>query len=183
MDLTSSTRAIAFTAGAGMLGGLAMIVHGLIRNDVTRSVAGACLTIVSLTVIALALIRRWIVDTSEERRILAAAQRVASAERTRYIASQAALANEMGRRNQDLAAERASNAARLKAEREALRAEFEAKRGDLIAETMEATVLMMQHDKLTPGKTTTGTLIQFPHQMAQRQTEQARSREHGVLGP
>lgn len=162
-----------------MAGGLALVIHGTAHREPAHTLGGTCITLTAVAVFALTLIRRWIVDTRDERRILAAAQREAIAEQSRYIAGQAALENEQGRLEQDMAAERAALAARLKAEREALAAEFAERRDSLIAETMEATVLMMKEGKLAPGQQATANLIPFPKQEPQR----ARTREHGVVGP
>lgn len=181
MDLTGGTRVTAGAAGAAMAAGLAVILYGTLRDDLARALGGTCLTLTALTVLALALIRRWVVDTRDERRILAAAQREAVAERSRYFAAQAALEIEQGRLNRDMAAERAGLAARLKAERDAIAADFEERRATLIAETMEATLLMVRNDKLAPQPS--AKLIRFPHQQAEQQPERERSREHGVVGP
>lgn len=164
-----------------MAGGLTVVVYGTLRDDLARALGGTCLTLAALTAIALILIRRWIVDTSDERRILAAAQREAERERARYFAAQAALENEQGRLARDRAAERYADAAKLKAERDAMAADFEDRRGTLIAETMEATIRMIRGNKLNPPKPIEGNLIPFPHQQAARAPE--RSREHGVVGP
>ena len=167
-----------------MLAGFALTARGVLRSDLDNAVGGTCLTLVAVTTIALACVRRWIVDTREERRILAAAQREAERERSRYFAAQAALENEQGRLNRDMAAERQRIAAQLVKEREAMRIEFEEKRADLIAETMEATVRMFHAGKFAPETAATGQLIHFPKQdPAAQATERARSREHGVVGP
>lgn len=179
MGLTSGARTTITIAAAAMLTGLGTLVHGTIQDDLAPAIAGASLLTVAFLAIALTLIHRWTVDTTDERRALAAAQRQAGDERTRYIAAQAALENEASRLNRDMIAERRALAARLTVEREALEAEFEERRAALISETMEATVLMMQSGKLAAEPTTTGTLIRFPEKLP----HQARAREHGVVGP
>jgi hypothetical protein len=168
-----------------MLGGLGTLLYGIWRPDLTRAIGGGTLAVISLCVICTVLIRRWIVDTSEERRVLATAQRQASEERTRYIASQAALENERVRQQRDMAAERRRLAATLKTERKALAVEFEEQRATLISETMEATVLMMRGGKLTPPREANANLIRFPERLPHQAPagERARSREHGVVGP
>lgn len=163
------------------LGGLATVVHGIIRSNAAHSVGGGFLAVAGLAVLALVAIYRWVTDTRDERRALAAAQREAQGRKDTYLAAQAALENEQGRLNRDVAAERAALDARLKAEREAIAAEFEERRAALIAETMEATLLMVQDGKLAPQPT--GKLIRFPHQQTDHQPERERSREHGVVGP
>ena len=183
MESRRGTQAMAATAGTALVAGLAVVLYGTLRDDLARALGGTCVTLTALTVIALVLIRRWIVDTSEERRILAAAQREAERERSRYFAAQAALENEQGRLTRDRATERLADAARLKVERDAIAADFENRRGALIAETMEATMRMVRGGKLAPDAPASGTLIPFPHQQAHRQAERERSREHGVVGP
>ncbi|WP_159056578.1 hypothetical protein [Streptomyces yokosukanensis] len=137
----------------------------------------------ALTLLALTLIRYWIVNTREERRILAAAQREAQAERTRYIAAQAALECEQGRLNRDMTMARQSMAGDLLAEREAMRDHFEEKRAELISETMEATFRMFRDGKFAPDTSpVTGQLIRFPRQ-EQAAVQHGRSREHGIVGP
>lgn len=181
MDLTGGMRATIAAAGTVMLAGLTAVLHGIVRSNVTHAAGGACLAFVATTLIALIFIRSWIVDTRDERRVLAAATRAARDERTRYIALEAALENEQARRKNDLATERAQIAAKLLAEREAMWAEFEEERSELACQTMEVTIKMMRGDKLTPEEKARCNLIPFPQQ--QPQTERARSREHGVVSP
>ncbi|MET7458473.1 hypothetical protein ABZT03_43025 [Streptomyces sp. NPDC005574] len=164
-----------------MLTGLITVLHGTYRSDLDHTVGGTCLTLTALTTIALVFIRKWITDTSDERRILAAAQRSAEAERARYFAAQAALENEQGRLRQDITAERHANAVRLKTEREALANEFEAKRGELAAESMEVAVRLVCGKKLDPRQIATAKLIQFPQNLPHQQRD--RSREHGEVAP
>lgn len=138
----------------------------------------------ALILTSLVLIRRWIVDTSEERRTLAEAQREAQAEKSRYIAAQAALENEQGRLNRDMATEQQRIAGQLIAERKAMFAEFEERKAALIAETMEATFRMFHNGKFAPEETSRQcNLIQFPGQQPEPLPERERSRGHGVVGP
>lgn len=183
MDVTGGTRTMTGAAATAVAGGLAVVLYGIIRSDTARAMGGTCLTLTALTAIALIIIRRWVVNTADERRILAAAQREAVAERTRYIAAQAALENEQGRLNRDMAAERAALTVRLKTEREAMADEFEERRASLIAETMDATVRMVVEGKLAPTVPTQSKVIQFRERQQPRQPERDRSREHGVVGP
>jgi hypothetical protein len=170
-----------------MLGGLATILHGVLQNDLPASIAGLSLTLTALTAVALILLRGWITDSREERCHLATAQSEAQAERSRYVALQAALEAEQGRRTQDRAAERRADQQRLKVERDAMERQFEEQRAVLIAETMEATFLMIRDGKFAPAEPTRSKVIQFPkdlpHQQPQRHVAQERSREHGVVGP
>lgn len=179
MYLAGSTRNTAATGAAVTLGGLATVIHGIIRNNPAHSAGGGFVALAGLTVIALVVLHQWITDTRDERRALAAAQREAQGRKDTYLAAKAALENEQGRLNRDMAAERANLDARLKAEREAVAADFEERRAALIAETMEATLLMVHNGSLAPQPS--AKLIQFPHQQTERQPE--RSREHGVVGP
>lgn len=165
-----------------MLTGLATLLHGLIQTIPTHAVGGGFLTLTGLTVIALVLLHRWITDTADERRSLAAAERSTQAERARYFAAQAALENEQGRLNRDMAAERAALTARLEAERQAMAAEFEEKRAELISQTTEATFRMIHNGKFATPKPTPSRVIPFPQQ-PQRQTDSTPAREHEVAGP
>lgn len=184
MERTSgAVRTTAVAAALLVATGLAAILYGLIYDDLPRSIGGLGLTLIGLTVIALIVIRRWVTNTEQERRLLAASQREAQAERARYFAAQAALENEQGRLNRDMAAERLALSARLKTERDAMTRDFEEQRATVIAETMEATFLMFHGGKFAPTQTATGNLIEFPRQHPERQPERARSREHGVVGP
>jgi hypothetical protein len=151
----------------------------MIRHDLARALAGTCLLLTTLTVIALALLHRWITDTSDQRRVLAEKEAQADAERSRYFALEAALEGEHSRLSMELAGQRASLAAQLVAERRALEAVFEERRATLICETTEAVVQMFQGGKLAPASVARGKVIQFPNQIP----EHSRSREQEVVGP
>lgn len=181
MELTNGTKVLAGTASVAMAGGLAAVLYGTLRADLARALGGTCVTLTALTVIALILIRRWIVDTSHERQCLAASQREAQNQKSAYIAAQAALEVEQGRLTRDRAVQLRADAARLKAERAIMEEEFEEARSALIQDTMEVTAQLLRGGKLTPGSPTKSTVIQFPRQHPQ--TELTRSREHGVVGP
>ncbi|WP_328436994.1 hypothetical protein OHA71_06735 [Streptomyces sp. NBC_00444] len=188
MELNGGTRVLATGAAAALTGGLSVVVYGTFRNDLGRALGGTCLTLTALTVIALILIRQWIVETSEERRLLAVSQREAQAEKSRYFAAQAALEVEQGRLSRDRAAERRADERRLMVERKAIADEFEEQKAALIAETMEATVMMFRDGKraAVPAQ---GKLIQLrqpqpqPEQEPQAHPERTRSRGRGVAGP
>lgn len=188
------------TAAAGtalLIGGVSVVAYGIYRDDLTRSTGGAFLAIAALTLLALVAIRRWIVDTRDERRILAASQREAVGERARYQAAQAALENEQGRLYRDLAADRAAlNAqiaaerdalhAKVAAEREAMEAEFERARGEISADAMDNMMSWITGGKLRPPERPKDNLIRFPGQaqdQAEPQASRERSREHGSVGP
>ncbi len=74
-----------------MLGGLSVVLYGIVHDDLARALGGGCLTIAALAIVALVLIRQWIVDTSAERHALIKAQAQAQGEYSRYIALEAAL--------------------------------------------------------------------------------------------
>lgn len=181
MELTGGARTTAVAAGAGFIAGLLAVLHGTYRDNITNTVGGTCLTLIALITIALVLIRKWVVDTSDERRILAATQREAQRQHDRYLAAQVALENEQGRLRQDMAAERQANTLRLKTERAAMVDEFEAKRGEVVAESMEVAIRLVCGKKLDPRQLATAKLIQFPQNLPHQQRE--RTREHGVVGP
>lgn len=178
MTHASGVRSTVVTASTTLLLGLVLTAYGVIRGQQAHCLAGVVIAMVALTGIILLAVHHWIRDTSTERTALAAAQRETQAERARYIAAQAALTNEQGRLQRDLATERAADAERRKQERAALEAEFEERRASLIEETMEITILMIRDGKLAPDTSRSGaTLIRFPPQQA------ARSREHGEVAP
>lgn len=179
MNLTGGMRATATTAGMVLLGGLSLTLYGVLRDDYARTLGGTCFTATTLTVLALTIIRRWIADTSDERRALAAAQLRAQDESASYIALKAALVAEQGRLRQDINAEHAALTERLEVERRKMDVDFEERRAELIAETMESTFLMIHGGKFAPTTSGAGKLIPFPQQEPQRQ----RAREHGVVGP
>lgn len=182
MDFTGSTRTTAATAAAVTLGGLALTLHGAWRGQFTHSLAGVAMTMVALTVIILSVIHRWVTDTRTEHACLAAGVREAQAERLRYIAAQAALENEQARLRRDLNAERAALTAGARAEHEALLAEFEERRGELISDTMEATVRMFHEGRFAPETGRGATIIRLPQQPSPV-SHRERSWEHGVVGP
>lgn len=179
MGLTSGMRATILAGAAVLLSGLSLSIHAIATDSTPRSLGGACLTVIALTVIALVILRSWIVDTSAERELLATALREAHAEKARYFACETALEQEHGRLRQDIIAERAALNERLEAERRQMAADFEEHRADLIAETTEATFLMIRSGKLAPQQQDHGTVIRFPKQ----EPEHQRAREHGVFRP
>jgi hypothetical protein len=184
MERTSGRiKIIAAAATAALLAGPAAILYGIARDEQPSSTGGLGLTVIGLTILILIVIRKWVTDTLTERLALGAAQREAQTQRDRYVAAQAALENEQGRLRQDLNAEHLALAARLEVERAAIERDFEEQRAALIAETVEATFLMIHSGKCAPTRNGTGNLIQFPQQHPQHQAERTRSREHGVVGP
>ncbi|MFI8351226.1 hypothetical protein [Streptomyces sp. NPDC085596] len=178
MNLTNGARNTTAVGATTALGGSILIYHGIDIGSTPHTLGGGFLALAGLSAIALVLIHRWVTNTAEERRALAAAQREAQDRKDRYLAALAALSGEQVRISREMAAERASLVARLKTERDALAAEFEEQRAELVSETMEATVLMFSGGKFAPSRQP-GNLIQFPKQ----QDERARAREHGGVAP
>jgi hypothetical protein len=171
------------TAGATvvLIVGFAVIAYSTRHGNVAGSIGGACLILCALTLIALVLIKRWVCNTSEERRIYGAATQAAQNAHTRYIACQAALENEQGRLNRDMAAERARIAAQLIAEREKMARDFKEERATLAAEAFRTGAEMERAGMLRPEAAQPANLIHFPRDLPQQQREH--SREHGVVGP
>lgn len=183
MGLTNGARVTAGTAATILTIGVSVVLYSTLHNDPSRVLLGTCITLSALTVIALILIRHWIGDTSEERRLLAASQREAQAERSRYFAAQAALEVEQGRLTVDRSTQLRADTKRLQVEREKMTADFEERRAALVSETIEEVVSMIVNGKLAPESPTENKVIQFPHQHSHPQPERARSREHGVVSP
>lgn len=180
MSLTGSMQTMAAAGVALLAGGLLIGVHGVIRSDVPRSLGGASLACVGLFLIALAAIRRWICETSDERRDLARARRDADADKNKYFASRAALESEMTRLNRDMNAERRSIAATLITERQAMLADFEEQRLQITTQAFRTGVEMERSGALKPDQPAApANLIPFP----KPQLEHERSRGHEVVGP
>lgn len=150
MDLTAGARTTAVAAATVLAAGITVILYGIARNDLARSLGGACLSITALTLIALVAIRRWVTDTEAERARLAEDSREAQNEKTRAIAAQAALEMERQRLARDAAADRARTAAILRAEREAMRDQFEEQRAKLASDAFATGVRMERSGALEP---------------------------------
>ncbi|MFD8866076.1 hypothetical protein ACFV1F_17155 [Streptomyces sp. NPDC059590] len=147
----------------GLATGGAAIAAGVIVKQPALAVGGTCLAMVSLTGIVLMSVRSWITDVSAERHQLQLAARDLDAERTKYIASQAALQEERSRMRTDLANEQARTRQQLEQEREAIRQEFDDQRGQLICETFEETVRLIRAGLLDPQEPgAIGTVVPFP---------------------
>jgi hypothetical protein len=189
MEITAGSKVAMATAAGILISGFAVIIHSTPDDNIAGSIGGACLVMTGLTIIALVLVRHWVINTTEERRILGACQREAQSERARYIAAQAALEGEMGRLTRDMAAERAAIRATLIEERRQMRAQFEEERSQLAADAFRTGVEMERRGDLkkkTPAQA--ANLIPFPKQERQRgenpqDHQHERSREHGVVGP
>lgn len=172
------SRMVAVGTCIVLTAGLGIVLIGIVRNDPARAAGGACLTITTLTLIALTVIRRWITDTAAERTRHLDAARAAHDERVRYIAAQAALSVERDRMRRDSAVETARLKAQLAVEREALQDQFDAERGRLICESFQAGALMQESGALNaPSPSETG-VIQFPRSAHVGVPAQARTREH-----
>lgn len=183
MDLTAGTRTTVVSGAIVLAVGLAIVLWGVITNDIARSVGGVCLTMTSLTLSACVAIRGWVTNTGAERARLGDSQRETDADRMRYVAAQAALEVERQRLQRDAAAEREQLTARLKVERDAMRTSFEEERAKLIVDTFEAAVKMVVRDRLLEeGRPETGhgRVIDFPAQPA---AEREQARERGISTP
>ncbi|MYS15076.1 hypothetical protein [Streptomyces sp. SID4982] len=178
MNLTNGARNTTAVGATTALGGSGLIFYGIDIASTPHTLGGSFLALVGLSAIALTHIHRWVTNTADERRSLAAAQREAQDRKDRYLAGLAALEGEQSRISREMAAERASLVARLKTERDALAAEFEEQRAELVSETVEATFMMIHGGKFATTRQP-GNLIQFPKQ----QDERARAREHGGVAP
>lgn len=180
--MTGATRTASTAGAAALAGGLAITIHGILRSNLAHVLGGGFLAMTALMLGALLLVHRWIVDTGDERRALAAAQRSAVQERTQYFAAQAAIENEEGRLKQAVVAERARDKKKLEVERAAMEAEFEEKRNALRAETIDTLLTMIATGKFVGSPQ--GKLIPFPGQpTTERATARERTREHGAIGP
>ncbi|WP_225840252.1 hypothetical protein [Streptomyces sp. NK08204] len=190
---TSGTRVTIGATGLAAIVGSTLTGRGIITDNLPQVVGGSCITMAGLVIVVLVLIRGWIVDTTDARNALAAAQRRADDERARYQALQMGLEGEQGRLNRDMAAERARIAASLLAERARLREEFEEERARLASEAFETGAMMERAGMLkADAELVRGNLIPFPKQpdhAAERERsrehgpERERSREHGIVGP
>lgn len=184
MDLAGRTRNTAATAALAGLAGFTVTLHGAYRNQPAHSLAGVCITMISLTALILIAIHKWTTDTSTERIALGAAQREAQAEQARYFALQASQEVEMGRLRQDINAERARIAEQLRVERQAMEDEFAQERGELSADAMNILTTWIVQGKVSPPERQTGNLIRFPNpEKPEPGRQRERAREHGVVGP
>jgi hypothetical protein len=184
MDLTARTKAAVATAVGILITGFAIIIRSAEDDNVAGSIGGACLVMVGLSLTILIFVRSWVSNTSDERRILGAAQREAQAERSRYFAAKAALEGEHGRLLRDMAAERAGIAATLKAERAKMAAEFKENRAKELTEAFQTGVEMERAGMLKRKPAPRGNLLTFPKkQPGIPEQERSRAREHGVVGP
>lgn len=181
MDLTAGTRATAVSAAVVMAAGMAVVLYGVAKNDLARSLGGACLTMTAVTLIALVSIRKWTTNTDAARSRLSDATREADNERTRYIAAQAALEVERQRVQRDAASDREQMAVRLASEQAAMQEQFEDDRATLVCETMEQTVLMYRAGAFDPpSQHDRGRVIGFPDRLVQQAAAAERARDHGA---
>lgn len=178
MRFTGGTRATITISATALMVGVLACLYGIVRNTVPHSLAGLGLIIPASLAIAVAVLRVYSLDTRDERRNLAAAQRQAVDQKALYLAAQAGLENEMGRQARDMAAQRAANAASLIKEREVLRAAFEAERLQQSQRAFQLGVQMERSGALKPDEPLPTNLIPFPPQ----QPEHTRARE-GVVRP
>lgn len=168
MKLTGSMQAMAAAGAALLTGGVSTGVHGL--------------TPAGLTLIALVALRKWIADTSIERRDLAQARRAADVEHHTYIAARADLESEMTRLNRDMNAERRRIAAAHIAERAAMLAEFEERKLQVEGEAFRLGAQMERAGMLKPDEPVRpANLIQFPQ--PEHAPARERSRGHNEVAP
>ena len=179
MDLNKAAIA---TAGGILTAGSTVIIRSASTDNVAGSIGGACLVMAGLTLIILIFVRRWVCETGAERQSLGHAQRDAQDERSRYIALKAALEGEHARLTRDMAAERAGVAATLRAERAKMTAEYRENRAKELSEAFQTGVEMERAGMLKRRQLQRGNLLKFPGPQAEM-PDQARSREHGVVGP
>ncbi|WP_327671905.1 MULTISPECIES: hypothetical protein [unclassified Streptomyces] len=190
MSPTASRKTAVVTAAGTLLAGLAATLYGALRHQISVSFGGGSLVVTALTLLSLILVRHWINDTRTERAALAAAQREAEAERSRYFAAQAALENEQGRLHRDLLAERAGIAATLSAGEAKLRSELEEERAQLTSEAFRTGVEMERAGMLRKPEQRRNNLIRFPERLPEQQhaapepeREHSRGIGHGSVGP
>lgn len=98
----------AAAAGAVMTAAIGVVVYGVVEVNIAAAVGGGFATLAFATLLGVAKIRSWTVDTSAERAQLASAQQQAEDERTRYVAAQGALTQERSRMVRDFEAEAAA---------------------------------------------------------------------------
>lgn len=185
MSLTGNQRAT--IAGAVLLaGGLGAGVGSIIRRHTPLALTATVLALTGLTVFALALVRTWTKDASDERRELAQARQEANEEKDKYFALRANLEGEATLMYRDLNAERARIAKTLTVERNAMRALFEERRLEEMKDAFQTGVEMERSGALrpdAPAPAPATNLIPFPKQLPDAAPQQERSREHGVAGP
>lgn len=170
---SGAARATVVAAALTATAGISLILYGVARDDLACALGGASVTTVTLTLVTLTAIRRWITDTQAERSRLAESIRSATDERTRYIAAQASIEMERQRLSRDAAADRAQTHAVLAAERAKMQDDFDDQRAQLVCDTLEAGVELMRKHKAAEATQERARVIAFPKQEGER----ARSRD------
>lgn len=162
-EAASTTRAKIAAAGSGavMTFSAGIVAYGIVDSNVPASIGGGLAGLAAATMMALAKMRAWAVDTSADRRKLDDALRAAHDERTRYVALGAAQQEEYKRRLRDLEGDRA----RLRADHEAAKAvlqdRYEDQREQLIVESMETGVRLYLAGLLHAPKQPPGDVVPF----------------------
>lgn len=140
--------------------GMSLICVGVARGSFGHSVSGTAVTMISLFVIALHRVHRWIRDTARERTDLADARKDAEAQERKYFALQAAIENEGVRMRRDMNSERHAIAMTLAKERRVMEEQFEQRRLELTQKAFREGVMMERDGHLRPEKI--AALLQFP---------------------
>lgn len=165
-------------AKVALAAGILLATSGAWTGHPPVTVTGQCLTVGSLTLIALTVIRGWITDTSAERARLLASVRQADETRGQYIAAQSALASERDRMRRDADYEAAACAALLATERTKMQDEFDEQRAEQICQTFEAAFKMFQAGICKSPRRGTRAVIPFPTPSPQPDGQTVRGASH-----
>jgi hypothetical protein len=172
MGLTARAKAAVVTGWTALAVGTLVILYGIARNDLPRSLGGTCLVVTALTIVSLTTIKRWINNVDKERSRLGEAAHAAQVEAAKYFAAQAGLAAEKARMLRDAEAGRAALAVQLKVEREALQDEFEEQRNAIKCKALEQGALLERSGALRaqqePVHERAVVTQLFPHQQPER---------------
>lgn len=161
-DEKRGARSIAAGAAVFLIAGIGVTGVGILRSDPAKAVSGACLAMTALTFVALIMVRRWITNTGAERHRLAEATTAAADERTKYVASLAALDAERARVRRDVSAAVARQRAMLQVEREKLQGELELQRHRIVTDAFQTGALMERGGLLREPEPASVTQL-FPH--------------------
>ncbi|MFE3578776.1 hypothetical protein [Streptomyces vinaceus] len=138
-----------------------IVAYGIVDSNIPAATGGGLVGLAAATMMALAKVRAWAVDTSAERRKLDDALQAANDERTRYIALGVAQREEHKRRLRDLEGDRARLRADHEAARVTLQDRYEDQRETLIVESMETGVRLYLAGLLTAPQQVAGDIVPF----------------------